>query len=194
MNTTQHIQQHAAAAPEGTTLCANELLTFGNRAAVDAALSRLARRGQLLRVERGQYVAPVQTRFGSRSPTVNSVVRDWARRHFVPIEPGGAASANLLGLTTQVPDASIWLTTAPSTRLQVGKATVELRHAPAWKVLSGATGAVLRALAWLGRAEAEANWQSIRSTLTAEDKDVLLIARAVTPSWMAELLTSLARP
>ena len=45
----QHIAKRAAELPEGSLLCPRALLHLGNRAAVDQALSRLARRGQLMR-------------------------------------------------------------------------------------------------------------------------------------------------
>ena len=45
----QHIAQRAAELPEGSLLCPRALLHLGSRAAVDQALSRLTRRGQLKR-------------------------------------------------------------------------------------------------------------------------------------------------
>ena len=47
------IMEYAAGSPEGHLLCPNTLLHLGNRAAVDQALSRLARSGQLNRVCQG---------------------------------------------------------------------------------------------------------------------------------------------
>ena len=56
------IVEYAATLPEGAPLCPSALLHLGNRAAVDQALSRLARRGKLLRICQGVYVRPVKTR------------------------------------------------------------------------------------------------------------------------------------
>ena len=49
---------HAATLPESTPLVAKELLHLGSRTAVDQVLSRLLRRGTLLRPGRGIYVLP----------------------------------------------------------------------------------------------------------------------------------------
>ena len=49
LSLTDRIAQHSAKLPEGAPLCPNGLLHLGSRAAVDQALSRLARRGRLMR-------------------------------------------------------------------------------------------------------------------------------------------------
>ena len=64
-----HILSHAVESPEGTLLCPSALLHLGSRAAVDQALSRLVRKGKLMRVCQGVYVRPIQTRFGLRPPS-----------------------------------------------------------------------------------------------------------------------------
>ena len=61
------IMSHAVESPGGTLLCPSALLHLGNRAAVDQALSRLARKGELMRVCQGVYVRPIRTRFRSSS-------------------------------------------------------------------------------------------------------------------------------
>ena len=48
-NLSQQVLTHAAALPEGASLSAKARLHLGSRAAVDQALSRLARSGELLR-------------------------------------------------------------------------------------------------------------------------------------------------
>ncbi len=47
--------RYAEEQPEGVPVLAKGLLHLGNRAAVDQALSRLVRRGALLRAGRGVY-------------------------------------------------------------------------------------------------------------------------------------------
>ena len=63
----KHIMEHARGLPEATPLCAGALLHLGHRAAIDQALSRLARSGELMRICRGVYMRPLRTRFGSRA-------------------------------------------------------------------------------------------------------------------------------
>jgi hypothetical protein len=50
------------------------------------------------------------------------------------IVSNGAAAANALGLTTQVPVRSVYLTSGRSRKMHLGKQVVELRHAPRWQL------------------------------------------------------------
>ncbi len=59
---------HFGKAAEGVPVAAKELLHLGTRAAVDQTLSRLVRKGSLMRVSRGLYVRPIKGRFGVRPP------------------------------------------------------------------------------------------------------------------------------
>ena len=52
--------------PEGSVLSPREFLHLGSRAAVDQVFSRLIKQGELLRIARGLYAAPVVNRFGKR--------------------------------------------------------------------------------------------------------------------------------
>ncbi|HEY5330609.1 MAG TPA: DUF6088 family protein, partial [Acidobacteriaceae bacterium] len=134
--------------PEGKHITAKELLHLGNRAAVDQVLSRLAKSGQLLRVSRGLYVAPVQSRFGARPPSASKTVESLGEQRGETVVRHGAAAANALGLTTQVPVREVYLTSGPSRELKLGAQVVELRHAPSWQlVLPGSVaGDAVRAL------------------------------------------------
>src|SRR5205807_6262507 len=136
--------------PEGTPVSAKTLLGLGTRAAVDQALSRLHRRGQLIRMSRGLYVLPVQSRFGKRAPAPEKVIAAFAAQHGETVTSSPAAVANALGLTTQVPVRSIYFTSGRSRKLNLGKQQVELKHAPGWQLDSGIEGEVVRALVWAG--------------------------------------------
>ncbi len=70
----RRIMEHAEALPEATPLCPAALLHLGNRAAVDQALSRLARLGHLMRICQGVYMRPIETRFGVRAPRVAKAI------------------------------------------------------------------------------------------------------------------------
>src|SRR5450759_2160089 len=77
---TKQVLEHATGLPEGTPLVAKELLHLGSRAAVDQVLSRLVRRGVLLRVGRGIYALPVESRVGTRAPSTVKMVEGLANQ------------------------------------------------------------------------------------------------------------------
>ncbi len=72
----ESILQRFTALPEGAPVSAKMLLHLGTRPAIDQSLSRLARRGQLLRAGRGVYVSPVVTRFGSSAPLAERLIEE----------------------------------------------------------------------------------------------------------------------
>ena len=184
---------HAADSPEGMLLCPSALLHLGGRAAVDQALSRLARKGELMRIYQGVYVRPVQTRFGPRPPALEKVLASLSVLWGETIVPCGGMAANALGLTTQVPIRSVYLTSGPNRKLRLGELVVEFRHAPRWQMTAPhrPAGEAVRALAWLGPKEVVAGLGAIGRKLSAEDIRELAASRAVMPAWMAEPVSAM---
>jgi hypothetical protein len=189
----ERIVSEVATWPETVPISAKSLLHLGSRAAVDQALSRLARREQLLRVGRGLYVRPIQTRFGVRTPEVSTVLSALQNETGEVIAPGGAATANQLGLTTQVPLRSVYLTTGPTRHLKFGAQTVALQHVPRWQLTLAErpAGAVIRALAWGGRERSRALAAQLKSKLSPETVGELSSVRGRLPTWMAEQLSAM---
>ena len=188
------ILHHARNQPEGVPVSAKGLLHLGRRAAVDQALSRLARRGDLLRAGRGLYVLPVKSRFGGRAPSVHKTVEALAAQRGERIASSGAMAANALGLTTQVPVKPVFLTSGRDRKLRLGKQEVELRHAPPWQlVLSGRkAGDAVRALAWLGPERAGPALETLGQSLSLEERGELAHVSALMPGWLAEPVSRLA--
>ena len=184
---TTQIMSYTQQLPEGTALSAKAFLHLGNRAAVDQALSRLYERGELVRTGRGIYLKAIKSRFGSRPPTVEEAVKAVAHQRGEVIVSNGAAAANSLGLSTQVPIRSVYFTSGRSRTMTVGSQTVELKHVPRWQLAlaNKPAGLAVRALAWLGPEKAEEALPSIKRKLSAEAFGELVAAAPQFPSWLA---------
>ncbi len=185
------IVDYAKSQPEGALFGANELLGFGARAAVDQALVRLLNASDIMRVARGTYTLPVATRFGLRGPDELLLARSFARREGVTIARHGADEAHRLGLSTQVPVKTIWLTSGRAASLAVGAQTVEFKPAARWLLVDpgGRAGALLRAIAWLGADEAVEQLRAIGPSLSAAERETLLEARGRMPGWLAQAVS-----
>jgi len=183
----EKILTHVEGLPDGTPIGAKSLLHLGNRAAVDQALSRLTERGRLIRAGRGVYLRPVTSRFGTRAPSVEQAVEALASQRGEVIVPSGAAAANSLGLTTQVPVRSVYLTSGRSRTMSLGKQVVELRHAPHWQLALAhkPAGEAVRALAWLGPAKAESALRILKRKLPSVAFSELVAAAPLLPTWLA---------
>lgn len=187
----EEIIESTAQAPEGTVWSARAFLHLGSRSAVDQALSRLARAGHLLRVGRGLYVRPVTSRFGTRAPAPEKVVEGVAALTGETVAPSGAAAANALGLSTQVPVRPVFLTSGPSRRIVLGRQVIELKHAPAWQLRRprSLAGQATRALAWLGPEHAPEALKSLKQRLPQTERQELVAARTGLPTWLAQSIS-----
>ena len=188
------VLRYAQGQPEGAPVLAKGLLHLGNRAAVDQALSRLVRRGALLRAGRGVYVLPVESRFGRRAPSVEKTIEGLAAARGERIANSGAMAANVLGLTTQLPVKRVFLTSGSSRTLTLGRERIELRHAPPWQlVLAGRrAGEAIRALAWLGRDRAGAATGAVRQRLSEDERRELGSVSGQMPGWLAGPVSAVA--
>ncbi|MCY4153198.1 MAG: DUF6088 family protein [Aestuariivita sp.] len=180
--------------PEGTILSSKQLLHLGKRTAIDQALSRLVKCGEVLRVQRGLFTLPIWTQFGVRPPAVCTVVENIAKLTGERVAINGANAANKLGLMTQVPTRYIFWTSGPSRHLTLGRQVVELKHVPSWQLSApdSFAGEAFRALVFFGPREVREALHKIKLLLPKEELQKLFGLRANTPTWLATELSILA--
>lgn len=150
---------------------------------VPQAAKRLEEKMELMRIARGVYVRPVETRFSTRAPAPKKVVANIAISHAETVANHGAAAANALGLTTQVPTKLVYLTSGRSRALHLGARVVEMKHAPQWILLPAhraATEAV-RALEWIGQRGAPEGLKVLKRTLPPSTVQELVAVRPALP-------------
>ena len=97
----------------GVVFSTEEYAHYGDPDAVQKALSRMARKGVLLRVCHGIYCYPKidkELGLGQLFPSYEDIAQVIAKRDKVRIFPAGALAQNMLGLSTQVPMNVVYLT------------------------------------------------------------------------------------
>jgi hypothetical protein len=186
-----NILSQAKALPEGALISAKEFLHLGSRASVDQALKRLKERKELMPLYRGVYVRPVATRFGMRAPAAEKVVKGIAAARAETVVPHGAAAANSLGLTTQVPTKLVYLTSGKNRRLKLGAQVVEMKHAPDWMLLPShrAAGEAIRAIAWIGEPGASKALTTLKQKLPESTVQELIAVRPALPAWLSKSIS-----
>lgn len=185
---TEQILSHMAGLPEGASVSIRGCSISAIAPRWTRPCRRLAERGQLVRAGRGVYLRPVASRFGTRAPSVEQAVEALASQRGETIVSNGAAAANALGLTTQVPVRSVYLTSGRSRKMNLGKQVVELRHAPRWQLAlaNRPAGDAVRALAWLGPEKAETALQDIEAKAAAQRLWRVVAAAPRLPTWLAQ--------
>lgn len=189
------VMKRVRANGRGSVFTPRDFLDIAARAAVDQALSRLAKSGQLRRLARGLYDFPKQhPKLGLLSPTPDDVAQALARETGSHLQIDGARAANALGLSTQVAAQSSWLTDGPSRRVVLGKRIVDLRHAsPKHLIAPGSpAGTVVQALRHVGASRAADVAKVAARTLSEGDKRILSKSAAQAPAWMRATLLSIA--
>jgi hypothetical protein len=187
--------KRARAGGRGGVFTPRDFLDVAARAAVDQALSRLAKGGKLRRLARGLYDFPkVHPKLGPLSPAPDDVAQALARETGSQVQIAGARAANALGLSTQVPAKSIYLTDGPSRRIVLGKRVVDLRHAsPKHLIAPGSpAGTVVQALRHLGPVRATDVVHVAARRLSTSDKKTLATSAVQAPAWMRPTLVSIA--
>lgn len=186
------IMKRVRAKGRGWVFTPRHFVDFGTRGAVDMALSRLAKAGDIRRVDRGIYDYPRQhDKLGALSPDPDSLAAALAAQSGDSLAPSGAAAANSLGLSTQVPAKASYATSGRSRTKRTGGRSLTLRHSRA-PVLDNATdsaNAVVQALAYLGKDQVDAEVIA-RFARRMDDKDMktLLQARPQMSGWMSDVV------
>ena len=172
----------------GAVFTAQDFADLASRDTVDQALARLARSGQSRRLDRGVYDLPrTHPRIGPMWPSADAVARAVAKQTDSQLKVSGAAAANALGLSTQVPAKVEYLTDGPSRSIHIGKLLVSLKHAGRVDMLLPKTraGMAIVALRHLGRnAASETVLQRLAATLDSSDKQKLTEVRPRLPGWL----------
>jgi hypothetical protein len=187
--------KRARASGRGSVFTPRDFLDVADRAAVDQALSRLVKGGKLRRLVRGLYDFPkIHPKLGPLAPAPDDVAKALARETGSQVQIAGARAANALGLSTQVPAKSTYLTDGPSRRVVLGKRVVDLRHAsPKHLIAPGSpAGTVVQALRHVGSDRAADVARIAARRLSPNDKKTLASSAVQAPAWMRPTLVSIA--
>lgn len=106
----------------GWVLSKNDFLDIAGDAAIRKALSRLEEKGTIRRVLRGVYDYPrISTLLKEpMGPDLDELASALARKSGWRIQPSENTALNLLGLSTQVPAQSVYLSDGPSKTFAIG--------------------------------------------------------------------------
>lgn len=153
-----------------------DFLDLAGRDAIDKALQRLVKRGELRRIDRGLYDKP---RFNSLTqqhnpPDPMAVINAVARRDQIRVLVDGMTAANDLGFTNAVPAKIVVHSEARAKSILLGKLSITFKQTAASKLYWAGRPAmrIIQALHWL------------RDTMPSDDND----------SWHLHLARLLADP
>ena len=91
-------------------------------------LSDLCEQKLITRISYGIYVKPIKSRYGDVFPPVADIVEAIAKRDNAQILPTGNTAMNQLGLSTQVPMNSEYITSGSARVIKLGKRSIRLKR------------------------------------------------------------------
>ena len=173
----------------GRAFIAKDFLDLGSRDAVDQALSRLAKAGDIQRLGRGLYqYSQMNKRLGiSVAPDANEIADALGRQTGCRVTPSGAFAANQLGLSTQVPAKPVYLTDGRSRQVKVGNSVFTIKHVAPKELPVGSrlSATVFQALKYLGKDAIDDRVISrLRRILSVKARQELLRDARYTTDWI----------
>jgi hypothetical protein len=174
----------------GWVFTPKHFVDFGTRGAIDVALSRLAKAGEIRRIGRGLYDYPrLHATLGALSPETNRLADAISAQAGDRFAPSGAMAANSLGLSTQVPAKASYATNGPTRIKRAAGRSLTLRHsrAPILENASASANAIVQALAHLGQGQVDADAiRKFANQVDDRDMHALLRARSRMSGWMSD--------
>lgn len=191
MSISKTIQTRIRQLPRGKPFTTSHFATHGPRGAVNRALSRIVRKGEIERLSRGAFVRPRKSGVvGTVLPGAAEVVAAIASRNGETIQVHGAEAVRRFGLSTQVPIQHVFHTNASSRSIRIGNLSVKLVHTSNRRRLQFAgepAGLALSALWYLGKNGVTPEVVArIRSALG--EPEFAKLRSADIPVWMADVL------
>lgn len=180
----------------GSLFFVDSFTAIGNAKAVNKALERLVKSGELERVATGIYVRPVIDDFiGKVLPSVEEIAIAIAKRDRATIIPTGSYAMYKLGLTTQVPLNVVYYTDTSARKIKIGKQTITFKKASSKNLaFVGKTSKLaVQALRTIGKDQiTEEEVKQIKTILKKENPKDLQHDLQLAPVWIRELLKTKA--
>lgn len=182
---------------DGAVVTPKDFLDLASRAAVDQALKRLVKKGDLTRLGRGLYHAPqMNLRLGiTVPPATDQVVNAISRQTGSLISPTPQTVANQLGLSAQIPAKQVYRTTGSSRSIRVGNQTLRLKRAPAKSFAKADTqiGQALLAIEALGPDPDKNDVLALRARLDKRQRRQLVNKARYAVGWVAQTARLIAQ-
>lgn len=180
----------------GWVFTSKDFLDLASRDKVTVALHSLMKSGQIRRCARGLYDYPrPHPELGQLSPAQDKIIDALERATGATIWPTGAAAANALGLTTQVPAHPWFVTTGkPKTIRLTNKYVIKLQKATLPNTLTRRLAYMaLQALDNLGPRIVDQDMiDSVAKMLApADKKDIHVNLRYIRNPWLANIARQL---
>ena len=182
----------------GTVFVATDFTNIADNKTVGMGLLRLEAEGLIRRVLRGVYDKPEYNDFLGEyvAPAPDKVANALARNFGWTIVPCGDTALNLLGLSTQVPAAWVYVSDGTYKEYSYDNVTIRFKKTTNKEVskLSYKTALTVQALKALGKDKIDDTIiNRLRALLTEKEKKTMLDEAKAATSWVYETIKLICR-
>lgn len=187
-----------AEAEIGTVFVASDFVDISDKTIINTSLTRLEEEKLIRRVMRGVYYKAEYNDFLQEyvSPLPDKVAHALARNFGWTIVPCGDTALNLLGLSTQIPAAWVYVSDGPYKEYKYDNTTIKFKRTTNKEIsrLSTKTALVVQALKVLGKNNVtDKIIEKLRNNLTDDEKSTLLSESKAVTSWIYEHIKLICR-
>ena len=193
-----NVQQKIWRMRKGSIFFSEVFLSMGTQAAVNKALSELAKKGIIIRLAPGIYCKPQKDEvfgLGVMYPGIDQIAQAIAARDKAEIVPTGIYAQNRLGLSTQIPMNAVYLTNGSARRIKIynGKGILFKRVSPKHFKFKNKLALMLTlALKDIGEDNvSDEQKKTIKIIVNKESKQSLVQDYVLMPDWIRTLIESL---
>ncbi len=180
--------------PKGTLFFVESFSNIENPRAVNKALERLVKSGELDRIAQGIYVRPViDDHIGKVLPGIEEIAVAIAKRDRATIVPTGSYAMYKLGLTTQVPLNIVFYSDTSARKIKIGKQTITFKKASSKNLafIGEISMLAVQALRTIGKEQAtEEDIKQIKKVLDKENPKHLQHDLQLAPVWIRKIIST----
>ncbi len=192
------IKKYIDNAENGTVFVSVDFAELGEKSRIGVIFSRLEDDGVIRRILRGVYYKPEFNEFLGEyvAPLPDDVAHALARNYGWTIVPCGDTALNLLGLSTQIPAAWVYVSDGKYEDYTYDNTTIKFKRTTNKEIsnLSYKTALVVQALKALGKGNVkDATISKLQSTITPDEKKAMLTEAKAATSWIYEYIKLICR-
>ena len=182
----------------GTVFVPIDFVLITDKKTASVSLSRLEKEKIVLKIMRGIYYKAEYNDFLDEyvAPEADAVAQALSRNYGWTIVPCGDTALNLLGLSTQIPAAWVYVSDGPYKEYTYNQTTIKFKRTTNKEIskLSYKTALVVQALNALGNDNInDSVIIKLKNTLTEEEKKMMLIEAKAVTSWIFEYIKIICR-
>lgn len=182
----------------GTVFVPIDFALITDKKTASVSLSRLEKEKIVLKIMRGIYYKAEYNDFLDEyvAPQADAVAHALSRNYGWTIVPCGDTALNLLGLSTQIPAAWVYVSDGPYKEYTYNQTTIKFKRTTNKEIskLSYKTALVVQALKALGNDSInDLVITKLKNTLTEEEKKTMLMEAKAVTSWIFEYIKIICR-